>query len=92
MEPVRYCQRLISHMRFVGKVVVMNYLRYLFSLTVMLLSLLLGACAEQRAIPREPPRCMASETLVCYGRTASKLDTRLDEVEFCHCERVIDGL
>ena len=57
-----------------------------------LLSLLFGACAAQRNEPVEPPRCMTTETLVCYGRTASKLDTRLNDVDFCRCERVVDGL
>jgi hypothetical protein len=55
--------------------------------------LLLSACAgSSRSIPREPPRCMNSETLVCYGRGASRLDTEMSEVDFCKCEQVLDRL
>lgn len=51
-----------------------------------------SACAGTagRAPAMEPTRCMASETLVCYGKTATKLGSRLGEADYCHCEQRVN--
>ena len=61
---------------------------------VAALMLLLSACASQTSAPTPPERlrCMTSQTLVCYGRNASKVDNRLGEIDYCRCEDVLNGL
>ncbi|MDZ7645031.1 MAG: hypothetical protein U5K76_12960 [Woeseiaceae bacterium] len=55
-------------------------------------AMLVGGCAGSMGSAYEPPTCMASETMICYGKSASKLDTRSNDFEFCRCESVIDSL
>ena len=54
--------------------------------------LLLGACAGSGSLSdrRIGERCPAQETMVCYGRNASKIGdrNRLENIDFCRCERV----
>ena len=53
--------------------------------------ILLSACASGGSLSdrRAGERCPAQETLVCYGRNASKIGdrNRLENVDFCRCER-----
>ena len=54
--------------------------------------LVTAGCAGSAAVAerRASERCLPPETLVCYGRTATKIGdrSRLDDVDFCRCERV----
>lgn len=56
------------------------------------LLLVLAGCAGSagRAPAIEAPNCSAAETLVCYNKTASRLDTRLSEADICVCEQRVD--
>lgn len=58
------------------------------------LAVVLAGCAASAGgtAERRVERCVHPETLVCYGRTATRLGdrSRLEDVEFCRCERVAD--
>lgn len=55
------------------------------------MTLLLAGCAGSAGTALQPPRCTASETLVCYGKTASRVETRMNQSDFCRCEHLLDG-
>lgn len=58
------------------------------------LAILLAGCAATAGgtAERRVERCIDPQTLVCYGRTATKVGdrNRLEQVDFCRCERVTD--
>lgn len=58
----------------------------------LLLSMVVLAGCAGAAVEHRAPQCMMPDTLVCYGKTATKLEKRhrLEEVEFCRCERGFD--
>jgi len=56
-----------------------------------LFALLVAGCAGRgTSHPPEAARCNPPEALVCYGKQATRLGdrSRLEDVEFCRCERV----
>lgn len=61
-------------------------------LAIVLTSVLLAGCAGRPGVDRRMPECMMPDTLVCYGKRATRLENRnrLEEVEFCRCERALD--
>ncbi len=54
--------------------------------------LVTAGCAGSAAVADRPARerCLPPESLVCYGKTATKVGdrSRLDDVDYCRCERV----
>lgn len=58
---------------------------------LILTTSVLAGCAGQPGAERRMPQCMMPDTLVCYGKSATKLEkrNRLEDVEFCRCERAL---
>ncbi len=58
------------------------------------LAIVLAGCAASAGgtAERRVERCIEPLTLVCYGRTATRAGdrSRLEQVDFCRCERVTD--
>jgi len=62
-------------------------LRFVFPLAALLVA---GCAGGGTSRPPETQRCHLPETLICYGKQATRLGdhSRLEDVEFCRCERV----